>query len=263
MSLGRRIAFIGAGNVAWHLAPALENAGHAVLQVYSQTKKSASELVNRLYQADVKTDLDFSSSKADLFFISVPDDVISLVSQELALPEECIVVHTSGAKSLGILDYTASDYTGVFYPLQTFSKSKKIEFSEVPICIEADDANTEKVLKLVASSISKSVQSVSSEDRKALHVAAVFSCNFTNHFLSVAEQIVNSKGLDFNILRPLIFETMSKALALGPTNAQTGPAKRHDFLTLDHHMEFLGSNEELAELYRLISQSIVDQYPLD
>lgn len=263
MSIGKRITFIGAGNVAWHLAPALENAGHAVVEVYSRSNTTAAELVSKLYQAEVKTDLDFSNSLADIFIISVPDDVISGVAQDIALPEEAVIVHTSGAKSLGVLGYTATDATGVFYPLQTFSKSKKMEFNHIPICIEAADKHTEKILHSLAADISKSVHIIDSDDRKALHVAAVFACNFTNHFLTIADQIVGSKGLDFDILRPLITETINKAFSLGPSDAQTGPAKRHDFQTLDKHMEFLSANEELSELYRLISQNIVDNYPID
>ena len=263
MSRGKRIAFIGSGNVAWHLAPALENAGHVIVEVYSRTKKNAEKLVDRLYQAEINPDLDFSNSTAELFIISVTDDEIAEVAQELALPEGAIVVHTSGAQSLGELGYTATENIGVFYPLQTFSKSKKVDISNVPICIEADDEYTENYLVQVAKTISKNVQLVSSADRKALHVAAVFACNFTNHCLMLSEQILNSKKLDFDILKPLIVETINKGLELGPANAQTGPAKRHDFQTLDHHMEFLSENEELAELYRLFSQNIVDNYPLD
>lgn len=263
MSRGKRIAFIGSGNVAWHLAPALENAGHVVVEVYSRNKKNAEKLVDRLYQAEVKSDLDFSNSTAEFFIISVTDDVISEVAQEMALPEGAIVAHTSGGQSLGELGYTASEYIGVFYPLQTFSKSKKVDLKTVPICIEAEDEYTESYLLEVAKTISKNVQLVSSADRKALHVAAVFACNFTNHCLMLSEQILNAKKLDFEILKPLIIETINKSLELGPANAQTGPAKRHDFQTLDHHMEFLEMNEELAELYRLFSQNIVDNYPLD
>ncbi len=259
----KRIAFIGAGNVAWHLAPALENAGYPVVEVYSQSKKNASKLIDRLYQAEVNADLDFSSSKAELFIIAVSDDAIAEVSQNLVLPDRAVVVHTSGAQSLGVLGYTAADATGVFYPLQTFSKSKKVSFSDIPICIEAEDHKTEKLLKAIAKDISKKVYTLSSTDRKALHVAAVFASNFTNHCLMLAEQILKSKNIEFDILKPLVIETVNKALEIGPVNSQTGPAKRHDFQTLDGHMSFLEENEELAELYRLISQNIVDNYPID
>lgn len=261
--MAQRIAFIGSGNVAWHLAPALENAGHAIIEVYSRSKKNADLLVNRLYNAKVKTDLDFSESKADIYFISISDDAIAEVSQELALPYGATVVHTSGAQSLGILGYTAAEATGVFYPLQTFSKSKKVSFEEVPICIESDDKDTEKLLTSLAKGISKKVYAIDSKDRKALHVAAVFACNFTNHCLKLSESVLESKKIDFNLLKPLIVETINKSLEMGPGNAQTGPAKRHDFETLDSHLTFLKDNEPLAELYRLLSQHIVDSYPID
>lgn len=258
-----KIAFVGSGNVAWHLAPALENAGHAVTEVYSSNRANAKQLVSRLYQADVHNDLDFSDSEAQLFVISVNDDAIEEVAQDIALPDDAIVVHTSGAQSLGVLGYTATENIGVFYPLQTFSKSKSVKFENIPICIEAENSATERILKSIAASISKNVRIVSSADRKALHVAAVFACNFTNHCLMLADKILADKKLEFDLLKPLIAETISKSLEIGPAEAQTGPAKRHDFQTLDGHMAFLNENEELAELYRLISQHIVDSYPLE
>ena len=259
--MGKNISFIGAGNVAWHLAPALENAGHVVREVYSRSPKNASKLVDRLYQAEVKNDLDFADSNSEIFIISVSDDAIDEVAQEIVLPEDAIIVHTSGAKSIGILGYTASEFIGVFYPLQTFSKSKRVNFEEIPICIEAENAATEKALKSLGKSISKNVVTIDSADRKTLHVAAVFACNFTNHCMAIAEDILKANKLNFDLIKPLIIETLNKSFELGPHNAQTGPAKRHDFETLDSHMEYLGNNERLAELYRLFSQHIVDSHP--
>jgi predicted short-subunit dehydrogenase-like oxidoreductase (DUF2520 family) len=261
--MSKRISFIGSGNLAWHLAPTLENAGHAVTEVYSRNKKNAQGLVEKLYQAEIKEDLNFGDSDADIIIIAVADDAIEEVVQELILPEDAIVVHTSGAKSIGILGYAATENFGVFYPLQTFSKSKKVQFDEIPICIEAENSFTESVLKSLANDISKQVYIIDSQERRTLHVAAVFACNFTNHCLTIAEQILHSNKLDFKILKPLIAETINKSLELGPLKAQTGPAKRHDFETLDGHMAYLESNEELAELYRLFSQNIVDSHPLD
>jgi predicted short-subunit dehydrogenase-like oxidoreductase (DUF2520 family) len=263
MALGRNISFIGSGNLSWHLAPALDNAGHAVKEVYSRNKKHAKELVNRLYQAEIKDDLDFSDSNSQIFIIAVSDDAIAEVSQELVLPDGAIVVHTSGAKSLDVLGYTASEAIGVFYPLQTFSKSKKVNFEQIPICIESDDKDTEKILKSIAMDISKQVYLINSQDRKALHVAAVFASNFTNHCLSIAEKILADKDIDFNILKPLILETINKGLEIGPSKAQTGPAKRHDFETLDEHMAYLEGNESLTEIYRIFSQNIIENHPQD
>ncbi len=263
MSIGKNISFIGSGNLSWHLAPALDNAGHAVREVYSRNKKNAKELVNRLYQAEVKEDLDFSDSISQIFIIAISDDAIAEVSQELVLPDNAVVVHTSGAKSLEVLGYTAADAIGVFYPLQTFSKSKSVNFEYIPICIESENADVEKMLMSVAKDISKKVYRINSQDRKALHVAAVFASNFTNHCLAIAENILSENEIDFNILKPLILETIEKGLAIGPSNAQTGPAKRHDFETLDEHMSYLEKDESLTEIYKIFSQNIIDNNPID
>ena len=261
MSNEQYITFIGAGNVAWHLAPALDNAGYSVREVYSHNKRNADALVNRLYQAEVVKDLDFSLSESRFFMLAVPDDVIPEVAQEIILPDQAVLLHTSGARPMGDLTYAASDYMGVFYPLQTFSKTKKINLGEVPICIEANDKSLEQDLLSMGRTISNKVIKIDSEHRKSLHVGAVFACNFTNHLLKISQDILNKHHLDFTLLGPLIVETINKSLELGPANAQTGPAKRHDFETLDSHMEVLKRDEDLTEIYRLITQHIIDTYP--
>lgn len=252
---------IGSGNLAWHLAPALDNAGYSVVEVYSRKRKNAKQLVDRLYQAEIKTDLDFSNSISELFLIAVNDDAIEEVIRELVIPENAIVAHTSGASSIGLLEYAATDNYGVFYPLQTFSKNKKVNFQEIPICVESSNDYTEVTLVAIAKALTKQVYMIDSDNRKALHLAAVFACNFTNHCLRLAEDILKKEKIPFDIIKPLIIETINKSLELGPKKAQTGPAKRHDFETLDKHLAYI-QDEELSELYRLISQHIVDTYPL-
>src|SRR5690349_4318902 len=162
------VSFIGSGNLAWHLAPALDNAGYSVKEVYSQDPKHARALVGRLYQADVKSNLDFSTSSSDVFIIAVSDDAIREIAQEIVLPEDAILVHTSGSQPLSILGFAATQNIGVFYPLQTFSKAKKIDFSEIPIFIESEGEVVSKVLMKMAKSISKKAKTISSENRKAL-----------------------------------------------------------------------------------------------
>ena len=254
------ITFIGAGNVAWHLAPALENAGHVVQEVYSKTGRSAQKLVGKLYDAEVATDLDFSQSGSDLFIIAIPDDEISAVSAEIILPDQSILVHTSGAKPLEEIQVEAASAIGVFYPLQTFSKDRKVSFDHVPFLIESNHKAAEKILVNIAKSISKNVQVVDSQRRGQLHVSAVFACNFTNHMMRISEQLLNDAQLDFDILRPLIAETVEKSLLMKPSQSQTGPAMRGDLETLDKHMKLLESNSAYAEIYRLISQNILDTY---
>lgn len=254
------VSFIGAGNLAWHLAPALDNAGYAVKEVYSRNPRNAELLIERLYEAEVKTDLDFSSSSSSVFVIAVPDDAIGEIAQEIALPEEAILVHTAGSQGVSALGYAATPNIGVFYPLQTFTMNRKVEFNSIPIFIESKSPESEKILMAMAKSVSKNVFKIRPEERQALHVAAVFASNFTNHMLFLAQQIMKENSLSFEWLKPLISEMVTKSLSIGPENAQTGPAKRGDLETLDRHMDFLKNDEAVAELYKIISQDIVDRY---
>jgi len=263
MAKAMSVSFIGSGNLAWHLAPALDNAGYSVREIYSKNPTHADNLVERLYDAEVKATLDFSTSASAIFIIATPDDTIQSVAQEIILPEEAILVHTSGSQLISVLSFAATPNLGAFYPLQTFSKSRKIEFGEIPIFLEFANDATEKVLTAMAKAISKSVFKITYEERKALHVAAVFAANFTNHMLLLAQQIMRENSLSYDWLKPLIAEMINKSLTIGPENAQTGPARRGDFETLDRHMEFLQDDESLGELYKLISQDIVDRYDED
>ena len=258
MEIRYRIAFIGAGNVAWHLAPELENAGHQVTEVYSRNKKNAAHLVKRTYNATLKKNLDFRNSSAEIFIIAVSDNAIAEVAAAIQLPANSVVVHTSGGQPIDRLGYASTDNIGVFYPLQTFSKGKKVDFREIPLLIEAENDNVEKILKHLAASISGNVYVVDSESRKAIHVSAVFSCNLTNYLLIIAKIILEKNNMPFDLLKPLINETIEKGLAIGPEKALTGPAIRGDLETLDRHMDFLKNHPEFAAIYKLISQNILD-----
>jgi len=252
------IAFIGSGNLAWHLAPELENVGHRVVEVFSRNIKNAKALQKRLYNAEVNPSLDFSASEAEIFINCVSDDAIEEVAQEIALPVNAIIFHTSGSQSISKLSYAAAEHTGVFYPLQTFTKSKRVSFEDIPILIEAEDNYTTKALNKLGKSISKRVLSVSSKDRMAIHVAAVFACNFTNHFFEISSKILKNQGFNFELIRPLIAETINKSLDIDPEKSQTGPASRGDLETLDKHMKFL-EGSEYQEVYRIITDKILNR----
>jgi predicted short-subunit dehydrogenase-like oxidoreductase (DUF2520 family) len=254
------ISFIGSGNLAWHLAPALDNTDYSVKEIYSPNVKHAQALAERLYHAEVKDSLDFSSSASTVFILAVSDDVIPEVAREIVLPEDALLAHTSGSQPLNALEFAATSRIGVFYPLQTFTKSKRTDFGEVPFFIESEDAETEAVLMKMGKALSRKVLKISSGQRAALHVAAVFASNFTNHMLSISRDIVMDNKLDFEWLKPLIAETIHKALTLGPENTQTGPARRGDLEILDRHVEYLQYDETLAEIYKLVSQHILDRY---
>jgi predicted short-subunit dehydrogenase-like oxidoreductase (DUF2520 family) len=255
-----KIAILGTGNVAWHLAPALEDAGHTITEVFGRDREKTESITKRLYTAEGKEDLDFSESEAEIFILAVSDQAISELADEVILPEESILVHTSGAVPLEILGYSSASYTGIFYPLQSFTKDRSLDFSDVPFLLESEDETTLQKLKKLAKSLSPLQYQVKSKDRLALHVAAVFASNFTNHMLRISEEIMARQGLDFEMMKPLIIETISKSLELGARNAQTGPAIRSDFNTLEIHHQFLNYNGQIAEIYKLISQDIIDSY---
>jgi predicted short-subunit dehydrogenase-like oxidoreductase (DUF2520 family) len=260
MNKNTQVSIIGSGNLAWHLAPALDNSDFPVQEIYSRNPSHAAMLVERLYEADVKASLDFSTSSSRVFIIATSDDAIEQVVQEIILPEDAILIHTSGSQPLTILGYAATQNLGVLYPLQTFSKDKKAEFNDIPVFIESANGTTEKVLRAMGSALSGNVVNINSFERKALHVAAIFASNFTNHMLLVAQDIMKEHSLIYDWLKPLIAEMINKSLTIGPENAQTGPARRGDLEILDKHLEFLHDDPPAAELYKVISQHIIDRY---
>ena len=253
------VTFIGAGNLAWHLAPALDNTDFPVREVYSRDPRHAAALVEKLYEAEVRTTLDFSTSTSRIFIIAITDDAIAEIAEEIILPPNAILAHTSGSQPLTVLGYALTTI-GVFYPLQTFTKAKKVDFEGIPFFIESDDSETKKILMTMAKAISKKVHQASSADRKVLHIGAVFASNFTNHMLHIANTLLTDHNLSFDLLKPVISETLNKSLSIGPKQAQTGPARRGDLEILDAHMEFLQEDEEVAEIYKVISQHIVNTY---
>jgi len=254
------ISFIGAGNVAYHLAPALENAGHTVKEVYSKSGKSAKKLLPNLYDASLAKSLDFSKSEANIFIIAVPDDAVVQVLENMVLPERSMVVHTSGALPLSVIPKNIAGVTGVLYPLQTFSKNRKIAMESVPFLLESSHKEGHAILEKLLKDVSKHVFKVNSKQRSQLHVAAVFACNFTNYMLTSSQDILKKTKIDFNLLQPLVTETIQKSFELAPKNAQTGPARRGDLQTLDKHMEILAKQPAYAEIYELLSQQILDKY---
>lgn len=254
------VSFIGSGNLAWHLAPAFDNLGFVVREVYSRNSKNAAKLTERLYQAEVANSLDFSESTSKLFVIAVADDAIEDVVQEIVLPDDAILIHTSGTRQLSSLDFAATEHTGVFYPLQSFSKERQVDFKKVPVFIECSDDVVEKCLTGIARQLTTKYKKLDSVQRKALHVAAVFASNFPNHMLTISRSLMKDNKLEFDWLKPLITETIVKSLENGPEKSQTGPAVRGDMEILDQHMEFLKKQKELAKMYKLISQHIIDSH---
>lgn len=249
-----RITIIGSGNVATHLSAALKNAGHRIMQVYSRDMHNAALLAYHV-GAEAVDKPENISPDTDIFILAIKDDAIAGFVPLLATFEK-LIVHTSGAVALqAILETTHN--AGVFYPLQTFSKTKEVNFREVPLCTEgADDAIT-KTLEDLARDISNNVYRVNSGQRKVLHLAAVFACNFTNHLYSIGEQLLAGSGMGFDMMRPLIAETADKIRENSPADVQTGPAIRNDDLTMQAHLQMLNSQPNLQQLYTLLSQDII------
>lgn len=246
-----RLSIIGSGNVAQHLIQAFSKTAEVELvQVFARNTASVSNLV----PLD-KITSDYSELKAvDVTIISVTDDAIAEVSKHLPF-ENHLVVHTSGSLPIDALDH--KNRKGVFYPLQTFSKSKEVNFKIIPICLEAQNDNDFTTLEILAKTISNSITTINSEQRKALHVAAVFVSNFTNHLYQIGSEICAENKISFEILKPLIQETANKILTLSPIDAQTGPAKRNDTQTINTHLNFL-SDDHQKEIYKILTKSIID-----
>lgn len=241
--------------MAWHLAPALAAAGD-VVEVCSRQLPHAIALRDALVpEAIASDDVSGVTDNADFYIIAVADDHVSAVAKSLPAVKG-IVAHTSGSVPLEAL--TPHKHRGVFYPLQTFSKDSEIDISEVPFLIEGSDNETTEKLCSLASGLSRTVVKANSELRRRIHVAAVFACNFPNFLWAEASGLLREEGLDLSLMRPLLHATLDKALALGPENAQTGPARRGDRHVIDSHIASLPP--DLAEIYQLLSNHISKKY---
>jgi predicted short-subunit dehydrogenase-like oxidoreductase (DUF2520 family) len=249
------IVLVGSGNVATQLGRAFKMAGQDIVQVWSRNIEHARELADTL-ASEAISDLFDLDRNADLYIISVKDEAINQLACELKVGDK-LIVHTSGSTGIDVLEGSSSKI-GVFYPLQTFSKLKSIDFRQIPIAIEGNTPEVALTIHAIADRLSEKVIELSSEQRKSLHVAAVFACNFTNHLYALSQELLNEQQLDFDLLRPLITETASKVQLNDPITMQTGPAVRGDQSTMDAHLELLAGKPELKELYEKLSQSIVN-----
>jgi len=249
------IVIIGSGNIATHLGRAFKMAGQTISQVWSRDITKASALADTLAAQPIDSMLDLDRT-ADLFIIAVNDEAIGKIAIELKLSDQ-LLLHTSGSTGLSALE-GASTKIGVFYPLQTFSKIKSIDFRNIPIIIEANVPEVLAIIRAIADRLSEKVIELNSEQRKTLHIGAVFACNFTNHLFGLAQELLEEKGLDYELLKPLIEETLNKIEMNSPVSVQTGPAIREDQATIQAHLELLKHNPDLSELYIKLSQSIVN-----
>ena len=249
------IVFIGAGNLATNLAKELYYKGFRIAQIYSRTVEAAQVLAQTV-EAEYTTDLSTVINNARLYIVSLKDTAFVELLPEIILgKEKGLWVHTAGSIPMNVWEGQIERY-GVFYPMQTFSKQRKVDFSDIPIFVESNSAEDTRFLKDIAAVLSERVYEATSEQRKSLHLAAVFTCNFTNHMYTLAADLLEKYELPFEVMLPLIDETARKVHELNTHLAQTGPAIRYDKNVINNHLQMLVDEPQIQELYRLISESI-------
>lgn len=231
----RNVTIVGTGNVGTHLAKAFEK-GYEVTSVNSRT-------------------LEGLPGTSDVIIIAVKDDVIAETAKRLT-GKASLIAHTSGSVPMSAIEGCA-ERIGVFYPLQTFSKDVELNYSDIPFFIEGNSSDAENVLMDIASTISGNVRRADSSDRKKLHLAAVFACNFTNHLMAISDDILKENGMDYTVMLPLLRQTIGKLYDIPPSKAQTGPAARLDRTVIDAHIDMLKGEPHLKELYEEMTAQII------
>lgn len=250
-----KVVLVGAGNLATNLAVALQQAGHTIMQVFSRTHSSAEALAQRVGVTAV-TDLHQLAQDADIYIVSITDSALPLLDYS-AFPPHALVVHTAGSIPMDVIPLP---HRGVLYPMQTFSRQRIVDFADIPLFVEAaTDEDTQRLFDFALTLNNNKVYRLSSADRLYLHLAAVFCSNFVNHCYAMSEDILRQHGgLPFSVMLPLIDEVAAKVHSVGPHEAQTGPAIRHDENVIRHHLDLLADNPELQEIYSIMSNHIAN-----
>lgn len=233
-----KIVLIGRGRLATNLLPALQRAGHDVMSIDSRTLESL-------------------PMEADVFVVSVKDSALQeVVGQAVKGREGQLFVHTAGSMPMTLLQEQGAGRCGVFYPMQTFSKERLVDFGEIALFIEASDADSLQTLNVLAASLTTHVYQLMSDDRRYLHLAAVFACNFANHCYALSARILEKHGVPFSVMLPLIEETAQKVETMHPCEAQTGPAIRYDENVIEAQKQLLADEPMMRQVYELMSKSI-------
>jgi predicted short-subunit dehydrogenase-like oxidoreductase (DUF2520 family) len=249
-----RVSFAGAGKVAGALCKAMHRSGFNIQQIVSQNESNG-RLLSNFCNARWSADLIFSDL-TDIIIVAVPDHVLKNVLNNIKCGKETLVVHTAGSMGLDVFPIQISR-TGVLYPLQTFSRERELVFKDLPFFLEASDSMSETILNTITESVGGRAYYADSEQRILVHLAAVFINNFTNHMFTIGNELILRSGFSFEVFEQLIKETISKALEMGPHNAQTGPASRNDLNTIEKHMNLLSFSPEMQCVYREITRSII------
>ena len=254
-----RISFAGAGRASGALCRELFHAGFRIDLIVSETEANGRVLADSC-SASWSSDLLFPDS-TDIIIVAVPDHRLKNVLELIRCRPETLIVHTAGSFGLDIFPEQITR-KGIFYPLQTFSQGRDVSFKDLPFLLETSDDQSAAILKNIVDSINGKWHFVDTEHRRMLHLAAVFVCNFTNHMLTEGKKVAGIAGFSFEVLKPLINETISKAIAIGPENSQTGPAIRNDKNTIEKHLNLLSFSPELQKIYYEMTDSIIKYYKI-
>lgn len=260
------IVLLGAGRVATHLVPALIEAGHRIVQIYSRTIDAARNLASP-FGVPYTDDMEAITTNASIYITCVADEALPSIAQRLvdrvnaAAPSSPLFLHTAGSVPMNLWHEAGAKHYGILYPLQTFSKERAVDMREVALFVEGSDEDALHTIELLGHSISNKVYRADSSERALLHISAVFACNFTNAMYGIADQLLKQGGIPFDVLLPLIDETAAKVHTLAPHEAQTGPAVRGDNEVMQHHLARLTNQPELQQLYAQIS-AIINNQPL-
>jgi predicted short-subunit dehydrogenase-like oxidoreductase (DUF2520 family) len=254
-----KIAIVGAGNVASFFAKKFAAAGFTIVSIHSKNLAHAESLASEV-QAIASNTLSNMGSDFDYLLFAVSDDALKACVAEVPASNNFCWLHTSGAMSKEIFAEKTNRY-GVFYPLQTFTKSVTLSQSIFPVLIESSSEEVQQSLEKLAAQIQLPFQYADSEQRKNIHLAAVFACNFTNHLYQIASEILTEQHLPFELLLPLIQETVAKLNHLSPAAAQTGPAIRNDQAVISAHMALIKTHPQWAQIYQLLSAEIQKPKP--
>lgn len=257
--MGLKITVIGSGNVGFHLAQRLYNCGHHICQVFSRTPAKSAHLANLVKSSGI-SQLKDVSLEADIYILAIKDDSTKIITEEISFlgKYDKLIAHTSGSVSSDIFENHFKHY-GIFYPLQTFSTTQKVDFEKLPFCIYGNNASAQERLLQLAESICPNVYPINDEQRAILHVTAVIVNNFSNYLYGIAHDICKDQAVPFDILKPLIYETVRKIDLSPPQEVQTGPAVRGDLETIAKHIDFLKKYPDHQTLYKLISSGIIKQ----
>ncbi len=247
-----KIVVVGSGNVAESLAQAIaETEDLALVQVFARNEERGRKVAELAHSEWSNTSL----AEADLYLIAVSDNAVSECAKSLHTHKNAVVAHTAGCCPMDTL--APHVHRAVFYPFQTFSVGRKVDFAKGYIFVEGATEHALQSVEKVARALTDKVLPADSTRRAVIHLSGVFACNFANAMYANAAEVLAREGLPFDIVAPVIEETAKKVVeSKSPALSQTGPARRGDSQTLDRHRKMLSDEPQKRDMYDKISEDI-------